>query len=679
MEDLSIMPINIAINIVAIFFFDFLAAVYLSKKKVVNYENKIYTQMLLWNFLDLHCHLLYLLVAYFFRIYWLFNFISAIHLSFLLFYFFFTLCYIIIVSIEKNEELMQKIYNNEKKIKRIIVVVLVIFMLGQLLAPGETIHVPGGMYLGGISSYYWYFIDALMLICCFTFLTVNRKSVDFVKIAPFIIFIILIVIDIVITILFPALCPIVVIVTLMTYVMYHTIENPDLKLVNKLELAKEQAEKSNNAKTDFLSSMSHEIRTPLNTIVGLSQMIKEADNLDSVKKDANDVFIASQNLLEIVNGILDINKLEANQMEIVECTYNPIDVFNSLANLMKIRVGTKPIEIRTYFVPELPKALYGDKEKLRQIISNLLTNAIKYTEKGFVDFDVFCKNKKDKCELTITVKDTGRGISVEQQKKLYDKFNRLEQDKDSDISGTGLGLAITKALVELLNGTISVDSLLGQGSTFTVTISQRIITDNSTGDIVESVKVNDNSFSIPDAKDSAQVIEKNPSTTNVGDNNIHKENSSSIDNSISSIIEDASSINFNGNHRKVLVVDDNKINLKVASKMLLEFNFDVDMANSGSECLNIIDQKKYDLIFMDIMMPEMNGVETMKKLKEKVDFNTPIIALTADAMNGAREKYLEDGFDEYIAKPISKRSLFDVLGKFLSNDSNISDDSEEIL
>ena len=394
-------------------------------------------------------------------------------------------------------------------------------------------------------------------------------------------------------------------------IMYFTIENPDVKMVNELELAKNQAEKANRAKTDFLSSMSHEIRTPLNAIVGLSNIIKDSNDLEEIHEDASDVVNASNTLLEIVNGILDISRIEADKMEIVEVSYNPLEEFNSLVNLTKTRIGEKGIEFRNEFAVDLPETLYGDKSKVKQIITNLLSNAVKYTEKGYIDFKVSCINERDISKLTITVSDTGRGIKKEQMDNLFTKFNRLEEDKNTTIEGTGLGLAITKSLVEMMGGKIVVDSTYGEGTKFTVFLSQKI-TNNETLEKIETINT------------------------------------------------------FDG--KKVLVVDDNKLNIKVASKILKEFNLDIDECESGFECINRIkNNNKYDIIFMDIMMPKMSGTETLKKLKQIENFNTPVIALTADALEGKSNKYLEVGFTDYLSKPINKIELNNVLNKILNN------------
>ena len=395
-------------------------------------------------------------------------------------------------------------------------------------------------------------------------------------------------------------------------VMYHTIENPDVKMINELELAKKQAEKANAAKSDFLSSMSHEIRTPLNAIVGFSECIKQSDDIAEIHEDIDDVIKASQNLLEIVNGVLDISKIEADKLEIVNVSYNPVEVFNELVKLVSTRIGEKDLEIRCNFAPDIPEVLYGDKSKVKQIVLNLLTNAVKYTDKGYVDLSVSCINKDNKSDLSITVADTGRGIKEEQMSRLFNKFERLEEDRNTTIEGTGLGLAITKALVEMMGGKIIVHSTYGEGSKFTILISQKISTEGLDTEKKVDTSVND----------------------------------------------------FEG--KKVLVVDDNRLNLRVVDKLLKSYKLNVTLIESGFECVNKIENNEsYDLIFMDIMMPKMSGVETLKKLKSISRFNIPVVALTADAMEGKANKYIEVGFNDYLSKPIDKEELKRVLNKFL--------------
>ena len=335
-------------------------------------------------------------------------------------------------------------------------------------------------------------------------------------------------------------------------------------------------------------------------------------------------------------------------MDIVDGEYNPREVFDSLVKMMKIRLGTKPIEFRYNYNDQLPEKLFGDKDKIKQITSNLISNAIKYTEEGSVDFNVDCEIKDDDCLLKIIVTDTGRGIKDDQKEYLFTKFYRLEEDKDSDIQGTGLGLAITKAIVDLMGGKISVDSRYGEGSTFTIEVKQKILAHASNTEEVEEVPENVVEEApkevVQQAQEETTPVEKKPA------------------------VEEKTAVDDPNRPKVLMVVDDNKLNLRVATKLLDEYNFEVETANSGEECLQKVNSDdKYTLIFMDIMMPNMNGVETMHKLKEQESLKAPVVALTADAMEGSREKYLGEGFDDYISKPINREILEETLSKYITD------------
>jgi len=405
-----------------------------------------------------------------------------------------------------------------------------------------------------------------------------------------------------------------------------------IETMNQMENARVQAEKANEAKSIFLANMSHEIRTPINAVLGMDEMILRESQAPEIIDYARQIRSASKSLLSLINEILDFSKIESGKMEIVSGTYETGPFFKEIVRVMSFRAKEKNLKITLDMDTNLPSMLWGDEMRVKQIINNIMTNAIKYTSEGEVKLIVrfeangeLAKNsKREKMIMRVDVSDTGSGIAEEQKEKLFESFHRLNESAVHNIEGTGLGLSIVERLLTMMGGSISVESELGKGSIFSVVIPQEIVSKEPVGEIF------------------AKRNSKKLRVENKG--------------------------KFNAPEAVVLAVDDNRVNLTVLRGLLKRTQVKLDVATGGQEAIDRAKDKRYDLIFMDHMMPEVDGIEAMRAIhsdENSASKDSVIIALTANAIVGMREQYLEQGFDDYLPKPIDSEQLENMMIKYL--------------
>ena len=492
---------------------------FFSKENIVNKETKIYSYLLIVNFIECIFNVFGITYVNLHGDLEIFSLLQKIDMVMMIMWACLMFFYVYNVSgFKKKADLV-------KKISFIMASILSFFALILPCNPiikGELINSSG---LSPDCAYIAIAIFALCIIMCvITSVIRNKNNIKNKKYFPLYALILLAILGLFLRSIVPSVIFEPFVMGYVILMMYHTIENPDVKMLEEVKLAKEQAEKANHAKTDFLSSMSHEIRTPLNAIVGFSQALMEEDIPESAKEEAKDIMSASETLLELVNSILDISKIEANKIEIIEKEYNFKEMFDDLVSLTKARMGEKPLDFNVYYDSTIPPVLYGDNVRVKQIILNLLTNSVKYTKQGYIDFKVSSFKQNGVCRLIISVEDSGIGIKKENIDRLFKKFERFDE-KNTTVEGTGLGLAITQKLVELMRGKIVVQSIHGKGSKFTFIVDQKIVEGKT---------------------------------------------------SIEPVVEQKSNVKVDLTTKRILLVDDNKLNIKVAARLLREYNPDID-------------------------------------------------------------------------------------------------------
>lgn len=396
----------------------------------------------------------------------------------------------------------------------------------------------------------------------------------------------------------------------------------DVRELIRRNREREQAIYANQAKSTFLANMSHEIRTPINGILGMNELVIRECQDEKIKGYAYQIQDSGQVLLSLVNDILDFSKIESGKMEIIPVEYRMCSLVNDLVGMIKVRAEKKNLTLQLKIQETIPDGLYGDEVRLRQVIINILTNAVKYTDKGQITLEMSGEYiGEDEIDLRVCVADTGKGIKEEDKEKLFTAFERLEEKENRNIEGTGLGLALSQRILHKMGSELEVESVYKEGSTFFFTIRQGVTDHTPIGDFQKKYQ---------------QSLGKRK----------------------------AYQTSFMAPQASVLAVDDNHVNLKVLSGLLRSTQMQIDTASSGAQCLEMVQNKSYDLVLLDHLMPEMDGIETLRKMRE-MGIIVPVIALTANAIVGAKETYIQAGFQDYLSKPLNAYELEEMVRKYL--------------
>ena len=521
---------------------------------------------------------------------------------------------IYISSLKKEFKTLKELFKSNTFYIILMIISLILCGVSIYLKPNYFVDIDKLIaYQNGRDLYFTYIVNIVYSGLLVIYMIYKKEQLDFSKKMIVFSFAFLSLIGIVISWVNPSVSINSSIMGLVMALIYFTMENPDLKIINELEKDKEEANEASKAKTDFLSNMSHDIRTPMNAIIGFSESLLTENMPINQKSEVQSIYDAASTLLGIINNILDVSRIESGKEEKKETTYEMRKIVMQLSSVITAKLDQNKVKLNINISSDVPKFMIGDELKIYQILMNILSNAAKYTNEGHIDFNISSENVGDMATVKFSVADTGIGIKESDYDKLFVKFSRIHnQENYNEVEGTGLGLVITKKLVELLGGTISFTSKYKVGTTFTVVLPQKI-----DFNAIEKEEVN--------------------TQTKVSTSNVH----------------------FDGSLYDILIVDDNMLNLKVAQRILSDYKFNITCLQSGAEAIEKIKGgARYDLIFLDHMMPLMDGIQTLKTLKNLEGVKVPpVIALTANAMVGMKEFYLKEGFDGYISKPINREEL----------------------
>ena len=606
----------------SVFFVLLLLVSYFTKTQLKGITNKLYKMMLATNFLLLITNILEALIRVYFNIPNLLSITFKIHWAIGIIWFallyYYNMAFLHEIETDSFKGIIN--YNTETKIVPFFFLISILIYMFLPLDYNEMMKLS---YFPGLAVIFVYvFCVLVQTVIIFKILFRKHEIETRKKIAVWGL-IICMFIALILQMFHPYIGIMTVACSVEMYILYFTVENPDLFMIRELEKVNADIGRSNKAKSDFLSNMSHEIRTPMNAIVGFSDSLLNSPTIDekAALADIKHISTAGNNLLEIVNNILDISKIESGKETLEYKEYNLATVLKELQSIIETRLADKPVKLIMDVDKEIPSKMLGDSTKIFQVLLNILTNSVKYTEVGKIRVTITGETRGNMEDLHIKISDTGYGIKKEDFDKLFEKFSRLESATENEIEGTGLGLVITKRYVDLMGGRIWFESEYQVGTTFYVDITQKIINRTAIGDIHETT------------------------------NDIKEENK----------------IDCRG--KKALIVDDDKLNLKVASRILSKYNFDIETVETGKDCVyKVKSDEHYDIIFLDHMMPEMDGIEVLHILKKLDGYDLPpIVALTANALTGMKEMYLKEGFDEYLSKPINLAELNKIITKYFKN------------